>query len=732
MSVDRQSPLWLYWYKPVASEGSEDGYLETPEPWLQCWQQLQLQEKTHAAKATQVQSPLEQYLKRHVEGAKWLDIKAIPGERILKVTLSRLSLSGEAEIFYMMLELTPKYANFFLLDDAHCILTASRFITMADNRTRQQLMHQPYQPPPQPEGRLSLETLGMSLQRCTSPEGLDAMPDAFRHWVEESLSHETLPLATLRRHWLSYLRQTVWGATADVLRQAIRYGTQTLTEGTTYDTTTQKEAFLKVCWGLHYYRAWMLSMHQASDVAEAPLPEATLLMERSPLWCLIPEGMAPETSEPEMLTAPSTISYRLTPMGMGQWFKPSEASRDERFEGFTTPQEALLQYLTQYWKRKAYDALYQPLHRACEKLETQLQTECDTLLTTLDAEEQRMAAFKEQGTRLLWAYNTQQLPELLEANSTLMLPAWDTTLPPCPIVIEHRCKPTHLAERLFEKAKKRQKQQEGRYQRSERLLVQLEALQQVNPLREGVSQWLETASWDALKTQVKQAWLMVYHVKRTLNPAMAETPKKQRLLQQSLGTPAWVLSTQKQASATRHGIGEARQYVNVSQATVVAQRYAVSDIVEKYLALYQGTLEGVPETLLETIKTLAPDAMLVLWIGKHQKSNHYLLTKIARPEDRWLHHAHQPSGHAIARLEGMRAWCAEGWETLEHHHVGLMRVLLTEVAWQWAVLQPSFEASLHTPRTFLDTLPVIHCAMKHVRLIPNHVGLVQYSHEKRL
>ena len=782
LSVDRQSPLWTFWYVPTAELNTREASdSHTPEVWFTHWHALQVQDKTHAGKASHSATPLEQYFKRHLEGAKWIAVKAIQGERILQFTFTRLSLTGEVETFFLMLELTPKYANFFLLDAHEKIITASRFITMADNRTRQQLMYQPYQPPPQPEGRWALDALGTVVQALrqvmSSPcevsdigvsdtavsssiaimptdVDLSTLPDpSIRAWIQACLEPlDTAHPHVLRRRWLTHLRQTLWGATVDVLRQAIRYATAHLTEDATCSTWVQCEAFMKLCEGLQQYRAWMLE--RSEDTTSLSALQGSGL-EHTPLWCLVQEAVSSNDIEPAMATDTSH-PMALVPMGLGLWFQSSQRPTNEKpaclqsFTGYVAPHEALMVYLTNYWQAKAYHALYTPLYLKQEKLYTQLQKEYTLLVESLEHQDLTIQTLKDHATRLLWAYNTQRIPHVLEPHTTIVLPDWDDTVPTVTVTIEHRSRPTHLAEHWFEKAKKLQKQQEGRL---ERCMILEKHLQSLIKLQHDLYQAPHT-SWTQALEEVRHAWQTLYHLKKQLMPQWHETPKTQKLLQRTLGMPPWVWitdkKTQKHPHTPRHTLpkilspsdtgslsADTASQRGVTTA-LVGLRLQVSTILQKYQALYDDHLEGVPEALRVQLEEASSAASLQVWIGKNQRSNHHLLTKIAHPEDHWLHHAHKPSGHALVRLEALHLYdktthtTLNTWDLLARHAPKLMDILLTEVAWHWATLQPEFVASLHTPLTFLDTIPVIHCPMKYVLLIPNHIGLVQYSHEKRL
>ncbi|PMQ01288.1 MAG: hypothetical protein CBR30_06425 [Dictyoglomus sp. NZ13-RE01] len=88
--------------------------------------------------------PFCMFLRKHIEGAKIVDWKLIPKERILEFTFQRV----EEEKKKLIVELMGKYSNIILVNENNVILDAIKHVSSEKNRYREILPQQIYLYPP--------------------------------------------------------------------------------------------------------------------------------------------------------------------------------------------------------------------------------------------------------------------------------------------------------------------------------------------------------------------------------------------------------------------------------------------------------------------------------------------------------------------------------------------------------------------------------------------------------
>lgn len=108
-------------------------------------------------------------LRKHLEGARWVDASLEPGERLLF-----LSFRAAEGTFRLVFEALPKYPNLILVDGNGAIVSALNYKAGVE---RPVLPREPYAPPPAPKDRPALwQTPGEALRRAWEEAGRPPLP----------------------------------------------------------------------------------------------------------------------------------------------------------------------------------------------------------------------------------------------------------------------------------------------------------------------------------------------------------------------------------------------------------------------------------------------------------------------------------------------------------------------------------------------------------------------------
>ncbi len=143
-------------------------------------------------------------LRKHLNSARVIDFKTLPGERVLSLILENYNELGNKTRLILSIELVGHYSNLILVDDLpQMILGAAHSVSSAisseKNQKRDIAPGLPYAVPPSPEGkRLLLFATVQDLK--TTLSGIEP--------------HETQPI-------LNALKSSYWGLSTPILREIL-------------------------------------------------------------------------------------------------------------------------------------------------------------------------------------------------------------------------------------------------------------------------------------------------------------------------------------------------------------------------------------------------------------------------------------------------------------------------------------------------------------------------------
>lgn len=131
-------------------------------------------------------------LRKHLVGAKLAELAALPGERVIQLTLTNTNAVGEAVTFHLMLELMGRHSNVILVN-AHNqhIIGVAHNVTEAMSQARQIAPGLPYTPPPVPTGKVwlaqvSKEELAQHLEQGSLKDLTNTYTGAGRHTWQDA------------------------------------------------------------------------------------------------------------------------------------------------------------------------------------------------------------------------------------------------------------------------------------------------------------------------------------------------------------------------------------------------------------------------------------------------------------------------------------------------------------------------------------------------------------------
>lgn len=175
-------------------------------------------------------SPFLLGLRKHLSGGEIRNIEKLPGERVLKLELTGENEIGETAEHSLIVQLTGRSSNLFLLDDKDRVLDSAR-----DSFGGGQEPGSIYAPPPRPEGTVGLPgTIFPQGEWPTLSEALDnhylereiektfnAKAGAARSMVRQSLARSEKLAAKLRRDLQDHGDPGEWKKFGDLLLASI-------------------------------------------------------------------------------------------------------------------------------------------------------------------------------------------------------------------------------------------------------------------------------------------------------------------------------------------------------------------------------------------------------------------------------------------------------------------------------------------------------------------------------
>lgn len=175
-------------------------------------------------------SPFLLGLRKNLSGAEIVSVEQVPGERALKFELTGESEVGEASRYSLVVQLTGRSSNLFLLDDKGIILDSAR-----ESKGEGQESGGVYAPPPRPEGTVARPgeifpqgeraTLSESLDDHYLERGLEkafnAKASSARAKVKQALARNEKLAAKLRSDLRDHGNPEEWKKYGDLLLASI-------------------------------------------------------------------------------------------------------------------------------------------------------------------------------------------------------------------------------------------------------------------------------------------------------------------------------------------------------------------------------------------------------------------------------------------------------------------------------------------------------------------------------
>lgn len=329
--------------------------------------------------------------------------------------------------------------------------------------------------------------------------------------------------------------------------------------------------------------------------------------------------------------------------------------------------------------------MLRPLSRQLDALTQGRGDEVAQLLDLIQRYEAEVALCREAAARLEWVFHTGQRTHAVAPGETLRLPDWQEGSPPLVITDEDGGPPLTVSARWYQRAKKMERQNLGRWERVRVLEKELHQVQQAQRQADALAARFTVAAWDEVLKQVETLWRQV---------AQLASPRGGR---DTHGGPPWLKQARRLLTMPQRGGAAAPSGAAVHQEVITVG-----------------------------------ESRAQVWLGGSARANHWLVTRVGRPQDVWLHPFNAVGPHAIVRLDHPTP---ETWAAADEK---AFLTLLVEAAWllvnRWSARRQAGEAvsGALSKETFLKEHPIIWTWVRHLRPVPGVVGLVQYQHEQLL